>query len=228
MLPRMRFLAVLVAVAGVAALLAAAPDEGAVARGRKVFLDTQGLEYASCAMCHNLVPEKEEAEKAEHLGPGETLYGSAVRAGWRNMNTYADVGEASQRCAKWWQERKGGLKPSQRADLVAFLKTHTPKGPLPKRKVQRKPKVLASLSGGDAKKGKELTARYCSGCHNEAEEAISFELKPRKRKKHVVARKVRGYDAKKKFKPQDGLMSYFTTDRLSDGDLKHILAYVGK
>ena len=151
-----------------------------------------------------------------------------MRAGWRNMNTDADVGDASQRCAKWWQGRKGGLKPSQRADLVVFLETHAPKGPLPKRKVQRRPKLLATLGGGDAKKGEKLAVRYCGGCHNEADDALSFELKPGKRKRKVIARKVRGYDARKKFRPQDGTMSYFTTDRLADEDLRHLLAYLAK
>jgi hypothetical protein len=43
-----------------------------------------------------------------------------------------------------------------------------------------------------------------------------------------VARKVRGYDAKGAFKPEEGSMSYFTNDRLSDEDLRNILAYVAQ
>ncbi|MHC4549030.1 MAG: c-type cytochrome [Planctomycetota bacterium] len=226
----MRALATLGLVPLGAALLLAGPDPNpeAVARGRRLYLDTQGLEYPSCAQCHSLLPAKDERKQAAHLGPGTTLFGAAVREGWRNMSTYADVGEASQRCAKYWQKRKGGLKPGQRADLVAFLKTQAPRGPLPRRKVERRPRLLESLAGGDAKRGARLVARYCTGCHNAADEALSFELKPRKKRKQLVARKVRGYDAKNKFKPQTGSMSYYTTDRLPDADLLDIIAYIGK
>ena len=223
----MRFLPILVMTALLAAWLAAA-DASAVARGKAVFHDTQRLEYPACVQCHGLVPEGDEAAKARHLGPGATLYGAAVREGWRNMNTYQDVGEASQRCAKWWQKRKGGLKPGQRVDLVAFLKKHSPRGSLPKRKVERQPRLLKNLDGGDAAKGVKLVARHCKGCHSEADDALAVELKPNKKKKLLIARKVRGYDSKNRFKPQAGSMSYYTTDRLSDADLKHIIAHLGK
>jgi mono/diheme cytochrome c family protein len=212
---------------GVAAAQTGAPDE-AVERGRKLFHDTQELLYPSCAQCHGLLPEKEEAKKAEHLGPGATLYGSAVRRGWRNRKTYADVGEAAQTCAKTWQKRKKGLSAAQRADLIAFLAGHAPEGPLPARKVQKRPKRLEELDGGDAVRGKTLTERYCGGCHHGGEDALSFELKPNRKRKYVVARKVRGYDSAGKFKPELGSMSYYTNDRLADEDLLHILAHVGR
>ena len=202
------------------------PSDSAVERGKKLFHDTQALEYPSCAQCHSLKPEKAELEKAKHLGPGATLYGSAVRQGWRNMTTYGDVGAASQLCAKRWQRRKKGLKAAQRADLIAFLKTASPVGPLPKRKVQRRPKLLKDHGGGDAARGKALAARYCGGCHNESDDAISIPLPPKRKKKDLIARTVRGYDAKRKFKPKT--MSYYTTERLSDADLKHIIAYLGR
>ncbi len=121
--------------AALAALAGAEPsaEEGeAVKRGEKLFNDTQGLMFPSCAHCHNLVPPGKEAKEAKHLGPGVTLWGAAVREGWRNMNTFADVGEASQKCAKSYQGRKGGLKAAQRKDLIAFLKTKGPEeGTLP-------------------------------------------------------------------------------------------------
>lgn len=223
----MRVFPILVLTALLAALLAAA-DDAAVARGKALFHDTQKLFYPSCANCHSLLPEADESTKAKYLGPAATLYGSAVRQGWRNMNTYEDVGEASQRCAKWWQKRKGGLKPGQRADLVAFLRKHAPQGPLPKRKVERRPKLLRDLDGGDAKRGAKLAARYCQGCHREDDQALAVELGPHKKKKRLIARKVRGYNSKNQFKPQAGSMSYYTTDRLSDEDLRHIIAHLGK
>jgi mono/diheme cytochrome c family protein len=206
---------------------ASSEDEAAAKRGEKLFHDTQELMFPSCAHCHNLVPPEKEAKEAEHLGPGVTLWGAAVREGWRNMNTYADVGEALQKCAKEFQGRKGGFKAAQRKDLVAFLKTKGPEeGTLPKRKVQRKPRLLDDYDGGDAAKGKKLFERHCTGCHNPGENAISFELKPGKKKKAVIARSVRGYNPKRKFDPKS--MSYFTNDRLPDEDLRHILAYLGR
>jgi mono/diheme cytochrome c family protein len=208
-------------------LAAAEAGDAAAARGEKLFHDRQEGLYPACADCHSLLPEEQERE-APRRGPGATLHGAAVRAGWRNMNTFADVGEASQKCAKDWQKRKGGLDAGQRADLVAFLGTHAPKGPLPKREVERKPKLLRDLAGGDAARGEGLVERYCRACHNEAEDALSFPFEPRKRKREQVARKVRGYDAKGAFRPEEGTMSYFTTERLPDEELRHILAYVGK
>lgn len=196
-------------------------------RGEKLFRDRQEGLYPSCADCHSLLPEEKEA-KAEHKGPGATLYGAAVREGWRNMNTYRDVGDASQKCAKSWQKREGGLDKAQQEGLVAFLKRHGPEGPLPKREVQKKPKLAKDLSGGDPEQGRRLVAMWCMSCHNEAEDAISFPFEPNKRKRDQVARKVRGYDAKNAFKPEEGSMSYYTNDRLPDDDLKHILAYVAK
>jgi len=221
----------------VAGLTVAQSDDGGagggaagdpVERGRGVFHDRQEGLYPSCADCHSLLPEEQELEEAEHLGPGATLYGAAVREGWRNMNTFADVGEASQKCAKAWQKRKGGLDAAQLAGLVAFLGKHVPEGTLPKRKVQRKPKRLKELDGGDAERGRELVEHYCGNCHNKAEDALSFPFEPQRRKKDQVARKVRGYDAKGAFKPEEGSMSYYTNDRLPDEKLRHILAYVGK
>jgi mono/diheme cytochrome c family protein len=232
-------------------------DVAAIERGKKLFSDTQGDEYPSCAQCHSVEPEATEtdsaetdsaetdsadddsgddvAEKAEsgakpeepkHLGPGGTLYGSARRAGWRNKETYKDVVDAAQYCATTWQERKYGLKAAQQADLRAYLESIAGAKPLPMRKVQRKPALLKEFDGGDAERGQLLVVRYCGACHGP--EHISFELKPASKKKLLVARKIRGYDAKLRFKPQATTMSYYTTDRLPDEDLRDIVAYCGK
>ena len=204
-------------------------EDPRVARGRKLFFDTQGIEYPSCAQCHNLVPDEDEAEKAKYLGPGGTLWGSVRREGWRNLNTYADIGEALQPCARWWQKRKKGFDEEETAALVAFLKTQGGEGdPLPKRDVQKRPQMPESLDGGDVAKGALLTERHCGACHSDADDALSFELKPHRKGKDLVARKVRGYDAKRHFKPLDYTMSYYTNDRLTDEDLLHIVAYLGK
>jgi len=207
--------------------LALADSGDGAGRGEKLFHDRQEGLYPSCADCHSLLPEEKEAE-AEHRGPGSTLFGAAVREGWRNMNTFKDVGDASQKCAKSWQKREGGLDKEQQADLIAFLGKHAPEGPLPKRKVQRKPKLASDLPGGDPEEGKRLVGIWCVNCHNEAEDALSFPFEPNKRKRDQVARKVRGYDARNAFKPEEGSMSYYTNDRLPDDALKHILAYVAK
>ena len=225
----MRALSILFCVTFLGVALAA-PEPDPVKRGKRLFSDTGGEEfpeYPSCAHCHALVPPKEEA-KLKQVGVAETLFGSAVRKGWRNMKTYRDVGHALQYCAKTWQERKGGFKAAPLADLVAFLETAAPKAPLPARKVQKKTKMPKTLAGGDAAKGKKLVERFCSLCHNDKDDALNSVLKPKRKKRLSVARKVRGYDAKGKFKPQGNQMSYFTQDRLPDSDLLHILAYLGK
>ena len=89
-----------------------------------------------------------------------------------------------------------------------------------------KPKLITEFDGGDAVRGKKLAVRHCGACHGP--DHISFAFKPNHKKKLLVARKVRGYDKKLKFKPQGGTMSYYTIDRLSDQDLRDIIAYCGK
>jgi len=201
------------------------PDT-ALERGKKLFADTQGDDYPSCAQCHSVLPEDKELKGAKYLGPAGTLHGSARRAGWRNKDTYKDVIDAAQYCAKTWQERRHGLKAAQQADLRAYLESIAGKKVLPKRKVERKPKLITKFDGGDAVRGKKLVVRHCGACHGP--DHISFEIKANHKKKLLVARKVRGYDKKLKFKPQGGTMSYYTIDRLSDKDLRDIIAYCGK
>lgn len=209
------------------ALAVAASDESPRERGRSVYEDTQDLAYPSCAHCHALVSEEEE-RKLPHVGPGATLYGSARRAGWRNLKTYAGIGEALQLCAKQWQKRKKGIEGEDLAALVAYLEAHGGDAALPMRKVEKQPKLAEDWSGGDAGRGKALTERFCGGCHHDGEDALSARLRPHSKQVDAVARKVRGYDAKGKFHPQEGSMSYYTTERLPDDDLRHILAYLGK
>ncbi|MGQ0613792.1 MAG: hypothetical protein ACT4PV_08655 [Planctomycetaceae bacterium] len=208
-------------------LLFAADGDEPAARGRRIFHDTQEATYPSCADCHALVPEAKEAE-LERRGPGGTLYGAAVREGWRNLRTYANVGEALQYCAKMWQKRKQGLQGGELADLVAFLAEHAPEEALPMRKVQKEPKLLEELDGGDAEKGEALAERWCGACHHDGETALSSRLRPASKPRDALVRKVRGYDAKRKFRPQEGSMSYYTNDRLPDPVLLDILAYLGK
>ncbi len=210
----------------------AAPDSAraTVERGRVVFADTQEGLSPSCANCHSLLEPAQELKKAKFLGPGASLWGAALRAGWRNVKIYKDVGEAAQFCARKYQERKKGLSLKQRTDLTAYLKTMVPKskkaGSLPARKVQKKPKLLKEYAKGDKTKGSKLYSRYCAGCHNDADDAVSFAIKLGKKKRAQIARRVRGYTAKRKFKP--GAMSYYPTDRLSDAQLADILAYLGR
>jgi len=210
-----------------AALALAAAAEDPLARGRAVFADTQDLAYPSCAHCHAVVPPADEA-KLPHVGPGATLFGAAMREGWRNVKSFADVGEASQACAKQWQKRKRGLEGDDLRAVAELLKSIGGTERLPLRKVEKTPKLAEDLTGGDEEKGKPLAERFCAGCHNDEDDALSARLRPHSKVADAIARKVRGYDEKGKFRPQEGSMSYYTTDRLTDEDLRHILAYLGK
>lgn len=210
---------------GVVFVASAGPDTPE-ARGRILFEDTEDFLYPSCAHCHAVTPDKEE-KKLKHIGPGHSLWGSAKRGGWRNMKTYKNVGEALQYCAKTWQDRKKGIRGEKLADLVAYLELVSPK-PTKPRKLKKRPKLLKELTGGDAAKGLEIVEHKCAGCHSAADTAFSFDFKQRKRRVDQIARKVRGYDAKGKFKPQKGQMSYYTLERLSDEELRHVLAAIGK
>ncbi len=211
--------------AALAAFSAAAGDD-ALSRGRRIYADTQDFEYPSCAHCHATVAP-EQAQRLAQRGPGGTLYGSARREGWRNRKSYKEIGTALQYCAKTWQRRKKGIRGDDLKALVAYLETLGPgEGKLPARKVKR-PKALKDYEGGDAAKGKPLVV-WCSGCHGDADDSLSFELIPGKKRKDVLARKLRGYDTKRRFKPEQGTMSYYTQDRLSDEEARDIIAYLGR
>ncbi len=212
--------------ATVAALCAAATDD-VLKRGKRIYADTQDFEYPSCAHCHAAASPEQEQRLAQR-GPGGTLYGSARREGWRNRKSYKEIGTALQYCAKTWQRRKKGIRDEDLKALVAYLETRGPgEGKLPARKVRR-PKALKDYAGGDAAKGKPLTVVWCLGCHGDTDESLSFKLIPGKKRKDVIARKLRGYDTKRRFKPEQGTMSYYRQDRLSDEEARHIIAYLGR
>ncbi|MEE8107105.1 MAG: hypothetical protein V3T86_16340 [Planctomycetota bacterium] len=208
------------------AIVATAGPDTPEARGKILFEDTEDYSYPSCAHCHAVKPDKDE-KKLKHVGPGSSLWGSAKRGGWRNMKTYKYVGEALQYCAKTWQKRRKGIKGEKLTDLVAYLELISPE-PLKARKLIKKPKKLKKLDGGDATKGHQIVEHKCAGCHSAADTAYSFDLRKRKRRVDQIARKVRGYDEKSKFKPQKGQMSYYSIERLSDDELRHVLAAIGK
>ncbi|MFQ5845710.1 MAG: c-type cytochrome, partial [Planctomycetota bacterium] len=225
---KLRLLA-LCGIVPVAAVVGAAggPDAEAVERGRKIFLDTQEYEYPSCAHCHATVPEDEE-QGLPVRGPATTLFGSARHEGWHNRQSYKDIGTALQYCARTWQRRKKGIRSPGLDDLTAYLRSiGPPSGTLPRRRTRR-PKMPDDLTGGDPRRGVQLMAVWCAGCHHGGEDAVSLVLKPNKKRRVVIARKVRGYDPKGRFKPERGTMSYFTRERLPDEDLRHILAYLGR
>ena len=126
------------------------------------------------------------------------------------------------------EDGKGGQYGVPDGNLVAYLESiSAQKKPLPRRKVQKKPRRLKTLTGGDPARGEKLVARYCTHCHNAGDTAFSFELRKGRKRAALVADSVRGYDEKGRFKPDKG-MSYFTQDRLTDEQLKHIVAFVGK
>ena len=129
-----------------------------------------------------------------------------------------------------FQKRKK-LPAIQVADLNAFLATFSPGKDVKPRKIGYKPKVLTSFDGGNADAGKKNIVKYCAGCHGDTDDHIAFELKKGRVKKAKIASKVRGWIKRKDklvFKANNGMMSFFATDRLPDKDLLDIIAYVGK
>jgi mono/diheme cytochrome c family protein len=230
-------LAAFAVVVGVAGLQARAGGEGEgdAEKGRKIYFETNELEFPSCAHCHATVPVDQELKQTGHIRPAFPVYDSSHRGAWKNQAAGKDpksAGDAGNICVKAFQKREK-LEAAALADLNAFLLTVSPDKDVEPRKIHYAPKIPDKLDGGDAEAGAKKVQIYCATCHGKTDEHLQFELKPGRRDKRKVAMKVRGWvvdkkTGKEKFKPNAGQMSFFAIDRLPDADLLDILAYVGK
>ena len=222
---------------GMSALSVSAQGGGDAARGQKIFNDSgEELDYPACASCHATVSKEEEANKTGHVRPAFPVYNTSHRGAWKNAKAGKgpkSSGDAGNICVRAFQKRKK-LPADQVADLNAYLLTLSPSKDVKPRKIAYAPKLPGSLDGGDKAKGKAKVQLHCGGCHGDSDDHIQFTLKAGKRKKKTVAMKVRGWIRDKKaksgmrFKANNGMMSFFAKDRVSDADLLDILAYLGK
>jgi mono/diheme cytochrome c family protein len=216
-----------------------AQGEGSVERGKKIFFDTGPEEYPdypSCAHCHTTLPADKEKEKTGQKRPAHSLYNVSARPSFKNKpkgKGPKTAGDAGNICVRAFQKRPKALPPEGVADLNAYLKSVSPGKSAKPLKIGYAPKLMTELDGGDPKKGKEEYEEHCTICHGDEDESIYVALKAGRWDKTKVLRKVRGYIVDKKtkkvrFKANNGMMSFFAMDRLSDAALRDILAYLGK
>ena len=227
----------LVALAGLVTVTSAQGVAGDAKIGKKLFEDSNDLEYPSCAHCHATVPVQDELKKTGVVRIAHPVFNTTHRGAYKNKAKGKDPttpGDAGNQCAKAFQERKKGLPKQDIAHLNAYMATISPDKEVKPRKIGYKPKVLASFDGGDAEKGKKAVQVYCSTCHGDSDEHVAFGFKRNRITKKKIAMKVRGWVRSSKaksgmrFSPAKGMMSFFAKDRLSDKDLLDIIAYLGK
>ena len=237
---RRRFLVALLALlpaVGLIALTAAAQAAGDPARGEKIFRDSgEDLDFPSCAHCHATIAADKEAKETGHVRPAFPVYDTSHRGAWKNSKPGkgpASSGDAGNICVRAFQKRKK-LPADQVADLNAFLQTLSPSKDVAPRRIRYAPALPGTFDGGDKARGKQRVQLHCGGCHGATDDHIQLTLKAGKRKKLAVAMKVRGWIKDKKaesgrrFKANNGMMSFFAKDRLPDADLLDILAYLGR
>ena len=230
------------------ALLAADPSaaqmkmRGTSGAGRLLFfsaaISTNGL---SCAHCHSISDESVVDDGL--LRPGHSLRGAAARTTWwgkepDDEDAYPDVAAAAVVCVEHFQRNPEKLTAQQILDLKAFLVSISrgaDRTPLPLSAAADKTGEYRGYDGGDQLRGRGLFFAACHNCHPNGNAGIAPAL-PRDREASFYARKVREGDGlgavlsqvdPNAYNPEAGLfMPFFGADRLSQPDLRDIIAYI--
>ena len=237
--------ALLVAAAGMLAALPAAAQmkmHGDARAGLKLFnsaaLSTNGL---SCSHCHAHFDE--DALDDGHLRPGHSLFNSAHRETWWGQDpeepgSYQSIGAAAVVCVEHYMRNPDKLTAQQILDLDAYLENITRRtvtDPLALAPAADRTGTYAGFDGGDRFVGRSLFYAACHTCHPNAGGGIGPAL-PRDKEAAFYARKVREGDGlgavlsgldPNAYDPRAGVfMPFFGADRLSDAQLRHIIAYI--
>lgn len=234
-------LAALLTWAGAAA--AQTPMSGTAPSGRALFYSraasSNGL---ACILCHSDFDETRTDDGL--IRPGHTLYNAAFRETWWGQepddpDRYPDIAHAAVFCVEHYMQNPQKLTAQQLLDLQAYLSAITKRpnrDALPIAAAADKTGEYAGFDGGDRIGGRELFYAACHSCHPNGNAGISATAIPRDRPPAFYARKVRegdglgavfsgvdpnGYD------PGSGLfMPFFTSDRLSDQQLRDTIAFM--
>jgi mono/diheme cytochrome c family protein len=215
---------------------------GSAQAGFKLFnsaaLSTNGL---SCSTCHAHFDEDRIDDG--RLRPGHSLFNSSHRETWWGQDpddpaSYQSIGAASVVCVEHFMRNPDKLTAQQLLDLDAYLANITLRSitdPLALAPAADKTGQYAGFDGGDKFVGRDLFYAACHACHPNGNSGIGPDL-PRDKDPAFYARKVREGDGlgtvlsglnPNAYDPREGLfMPFFGADRLSDTQMRHIIAFI--
>ena len=206
-----------------------APLRSEAIRGEQLYLKKHddGNAFA-CAQCHALSEPADDKLRR----PGHPIGNAAYRTSFKN-GQLTTLLEAVNTCRVEWMGTTPWTKDTpQWHDLEAFLQAKaTDRSPPPlKFEIVAPP---AGLSGGDIQTGKDLFHQTCVICHGQnAAGGLPFgapKLSGTGLMAPEIARRVRtsgGNISKVYAGLTGGSMPFFAKDRLSDDELRHIIAYL--
>jgi len=195
----------------------------------------QPLDYADAEFTCELCPALEEPSD-EFIRPGHPI-GDAVRRPNYKNGTMDSLMEASNVCLEEWMGvDEEDLWTGDHADwrnLEAFLLEEAPAGEAEPLEVElAEPLMGPAVEGGDPQKGRETFNVSCALCHGQdGDGGLVFGLRELNLMPDLIARKIRlsGPGNSNIF---DGLnggrMPFWAADRLSDDDIRDIVAFLAE
>lgn len=215
---------------------------GNPAAGLRLFFSAAlGANGLSCAHCHANYDEKRRPDG--RIRPGHSLYNAAGRETWwgadpEGFDAYPNIGAAAVVCVERFMRSPEKLTAQQMLDLDAYLSSLTPRpdlDPLVVHAAADKTGQYGGFENGDKERGRTLFYAACHTCHPNGNAGIAPAI-PRAKAPAFYARKVREGDGlgavlsgvdPNAYDPSAGLfMPFFGADRLDDGQLRDIIAYL--
>jgi cytochrome c553 len=217
--------------------------KGTWREGRALFhspaVSTNGL---ACIHCHSDFDEKNDNDgllRAAHsladAASRQTYWGQELE----DPDRYQDVAHAGVVCVQTFMRNPKKLTAQQLVDLQAYLRRInrrpilTPLVPVPGGDLTEE---YAGFEGGDKILGRGLFYAACHSCHPNGKSGIAPVAIPRDRDPAFYARKVREGNGlgvvfsainPNAYDPASGLvMPYFGLNRLSNKQLRDIIAYI--
>ena len=211
--------------------------------GRRLFhspsVSNNGL---SCAHCH---ADFDETKRSDGLiRAAHSLWNAYYRETWWGKNpeapdAYATIDEAALACVVHYMRNKNKLTAQQLLDLRAYLKSLSFKViriAQPIAPAADKTGQYLGFEGGNRFEGKELFYAACHSCHPNGNAGIAPKSLPRDQTPSYYAKYIREGDGlgtvlsginpnAYQFK-EKRFMPFFGADRLSDVQIRHIVAYI--
>lgn len=233
----------LLMILGAGELSAQMAMRGTAKEGRVLFhssaLSTNGL---ACIHCH--ADFDEERSNDGLIRSGHPLYNAASRQTFwgqepEDPDRYTDISHAAVVCVEHYMLNPQNLTAQQLLGLQSYLRAIT-KRPNPAAlalsPAADKTGAYAGFEGGDRIKGRQLFFAACHSCHPNGNAGIVPTPIPRDKPAAFYAKKIRegdglgtvlsGVDANA-YDPEGTLyMPFFGADRLSNEQIRHIVAYI--
>jgi len=191
---------------------------GDVSNGETVYRQplSDGNTFA-CATCHALTDTDAPLRRAAH-----PIGGASKRGGWKNgaSRTFLD---AVNVCVKGWQGAPAWSSSEPRFLAISAYLDQQGDASSERKLTFKQVAPPTALSGGDVTRGRVLFNEACATCHGV--EGVGSPRGPNlagtQQAADYVASRVRGF-------PLLGRMPFWAEDRLSDGELIDLIAWLGQ